>query len=159
MYYFLHKKNNSKHSTMRKNPASRKKPEEDIPRVLTATRVPLCHVLVRFFPRMVIPTFSSSSIRFGFGWVMAWDGACDTNTVGAEPWIPETYKCTNKWISMTLPHKIWYKDHHICSPDWAEGCAEERISTAPGEGLFTIRANLFTCWVVFCKTAEASFNW
>lgn len=98
---------------LRKNPATQKKPEEDIPIVLIATRVPLCHVLVRFFPRMVIPTFSSSSFRFGFGWVMAWDGACDTNTVGAELWTPERYKCTNKWISMMLLHKIWYKDHHI----------------------------------------------
>ena len=44
---------------------------ENTPTGLIATRVPLCHVLVRFFPKMLIPILSSSSFMLGFGWVSA----------------------------------------------------------------------------------------
>ena len=53
------------------------------PTWLTATRVPLCQVLVRFFPRMVMSTVSSPSSMAGLGLVGEKAGGCDTNTVGA----------------------------------------------------------------------------
>lgn len=46
---------------------------------------------------------------------------------------------------------------HVCSPDWDGDCGGGRSNGAPG-GLLTIWANFCTCWVVFCRAADASFT-
>ena len=53
-----------------------------LPTELMATRIPRCHVLVRFLPRMLMLTFIASCLRAGFGWVAEFPGAEDTNTAG-----------------------------------------------------------------------------
>ena len=92
------------------------------PTGLMAMSIPLCQVLVRFFPRRLISSLISSSFREGLGWVGVFLGvAWDTNTAGMGTGPPTQ----NKECMCTFVQYV----HTKTLPSWTTLERERHLAT------------------------------